>query len=214
MLYFNSYRLYLQILILIALTSAELKHSEETKPFNPIKTNYIPTAVSYVSFVRHIVPKRVEHLKEHTKPPTQQPTHAPIYRNAMQTVAQNVSNSYTKPYPQVTSVQAYNIPYRRPVTKPQTAFPNFKNSVQPTANTYRPIYPTGYAEPIYVQSRIPLVPKYSGTLQGTSPLVIGVQQPAYVRKYVQFGPFHPTRVRKTLTYAPKLSYVPHDYQRV
>uniref|UniRef100_A0A182U1M6 Uncharacterized protein n=1 Tax=Anopheles melas TaxID=34690 RepID=A0A182U1M6_9DIPT len=92
----------IRILILIALTSAELRHSEETKPFNPIKTKYIPTAVSY----------------------------------------------------------------------------------------------------------------YSGTLQGTSPLVIGVQQPAYVRKYVQFGAFHPSRVRKTLTYAPKLSYVPHEYQRV
>uniref|UniRef100_A0A182WPY6 Uncharacterized protein n=1 Tax=Anopheles minimus TaxID=112268 RepID=A0A182WPY6_9DIPT len=68
-----------------------------------------------------------------------------------------------------------------------------KTSMRPKANSYRPIYPTGYAEPIYVHSRIPLSTRNpGGNREETNPILIGVQQPAYVKKYVQVGPYHPS----------------------
>ncbi|XP_035901610.1 DNA-directed RNA polymerase II subunit RPB1-like [Anopheles stephensi] len=195
------------IVLLIACANEGLSAAEESNAPVTAKTHYIPTAVSYVSFVRHIVPKRVEQSMGRPKSFNK---YAPT-RNSVQ--IDQPSMDIMSP-----SKTTQNLSYsngQTEVHRERTA-PYYKPGRRPTANDYHPTYPTtGTAEPIYVQSRIPLSPRpVSGTRQGNNPMVIGVQQPAYVTRYIQYGALHPSSVRKTLTYAPKLAYIPHNYQRV
>uniref|UniRef100_A0A182T2H4 Uncharacterized protein n=1 Tax=Anopheles maculatus TaxID=74869 RepID=A0A182T2H4_9DIPT len=204
---------YYMILSLIVCMNGGLSASEELNAPATPKTHYIPTAVSYVSFVRHIVPKRVEQSTVHPKLVTR----APFYHYVpTRTFVQTDQSSMIAVPPTKKIIQTHHnynsqteVPREHPVSYHSTG-------MRPTAYDYHPTYPTtSYAEPIYVQSRIPLSPRpVGGNRERNSPMVIGVQQPAYVKKYVQYGALHPSSVRKTLTYAPKLAYIPHNYQRV
>uniref|UniRef100_A0A182S412 Uncharacterized protein n=1 Tax=Anopheles funestus TaxID=62324 RepID=A0A182S412_ANOFN len=186
------------ILLLIVCINGELRPSSESNVPENVKTHYIPTAVSYVSFVRHIVPQRVKH----SMVVPQLSTRAPMNHH-----------SFTKQPTKTILNQHFS--YGKKEVQRDRSMSHHKTAMQPTANTYRPIYPTGYGEPIYVHSKIPLPSRHvSGNREGNNPMVIGVQQPAYVKKYLQVGAYHPSWVRKTLTYAPKLNYIPHNYQRV
>ncbi|XP_050079653.1 uncharacterized protein LOC126567476 [Anopheles maculipalpis] len=199
------------ILLLIASINGGISASEEPNVSDMVKTRYIPTAVSYVSFVKHIVPKRVEQSSEHSKLPTRAPfNHYIPTRNFVQT--DQSSMAIAPP----TKKPLHNYYNEQTAVARDHTMSYHSTGIRPAVNDYHPTYPTiGYAEPIFVQSRIPLSPRpVSGNRERNSPMVIGVQQPAYVKKYVQYGPPNPSSVRKTLTYAPKLAYIPHNYQRV
>ncbi|XP_053668263.1 uncharacterized protein LOC128718667 [Anopheles marshallii] len=194
------------ILLLIACIHGGLSASSESEA--NLKSHYVPTAVSYVSFIQHIVPKRVENSMVLPKLPTRAPFHhhgpTRAEQSGMQFVpmVKPVQNQYYSQGQMNSPRQEHNMSHP-------------KTGARPMANAYRPVYPTGYSDPVYVHSRIPLASRYaSGNRVVNHPTVIGVQQPAYVKKYVQVGAYNPSWVRKTLTYAPKLTYVPHNYQRV
>ncbi|XP_052891246.1 uncharacterized protein LOC128299348 [Anopheles moucheti] len=201
----HSMECFYMILLLIACINGGLSASSESEGTGSLK--YVPTAVSYVSFIKHIVPKRVENSMVLPKLSTRAPFHHHGPTRPEQSVMQFV--------PMIKPAQNQYFSHGQMKVQQEQSMPYHKTGVRPMANTYRPVYPTGYSDPVYVHSRIPLASTHvSGTREGNHPMVIGVQQPAYVKKYVQVGSYNPSWVRKMLTYAPKLTYVPHTYQRV